>query len=140
MELNATFLIQAVILLLLIAWMSPVLFGPLLRVFDERERRTHGAAAEADAYRASADEKTAHVEQKTKEAQAKARVVLVSLREKAQEAERSQLAAAREKASARLEEARAELFATSQDARSALKVEADAIANEIVKKILGRVA
>ena len=66
--------------------------------------------------------------------------MLISLREKAQEAERAQLAAAREKAAARLEEARAELFAATQDARTALKGDADAIANEIVKKVLGRAA
>jgi F-type H+-transporting ATPase subunit b len=139
-ELNATVLIQAVIILVLMAWMSPVLFGPLMKVFDERERRTHGAAADAEKYLGAADEKTAFVEQKTKEAQAKARTVLTSLREKAQEAERAQLAAAREKAATRLEEARAELFAASQDARAALKGDADAIANEIVKKVLGRAA
>ncbi len=140
MELNATVLIQAVIILVLMAWMSPVLFGPLMKVFDERERRTHGAAAEAEKYLGAADEKTAYVEQKTKEAQARARTVLTSLREKAQEAERAHLAVAREKAAVRLDQARTELSTATNDARTALKGDADAIANEIVQKVLGRAA
>jgi F-type H+-transporting ATPase subunit b len=139
-ELNATVLIQAVIILVLMAWMSPVLFGPLMKVFDERERRTHGAAAEAEKYLGAADEKTAYVEQKTKEAQARARTVLTSLREKAQEAERAHLAVAREKAAVRLDQARTELSTATNDARTALKGDADAIANEIVQKVLGRAA
>ena len=140
MELNATVLIQAAIILALMGWMSPVLFGPLMKVFDERDRRIHGAAEEAKRQLGSADEKGAIVEQKTKEAQAKARTVLISLREKAREAERVELEAAREKAAARIEEARAELFAATETARLALKGDATAIADEIVKKVLGRAA
>lgn len=140
MELNATVLIQAVIILVLMAWLSPVLFGPLMKVFEERDRRIHGAAEEARKQLGSADEKGAIVEQKTKEAQAEARVVLTSLREKARESERSHLAAAREKSAARLDEARAELFAATESARTSLKSESAAIADEIVKKVLGRAA
>lgn len=140
MELNATVLIQAAIILVLMGWMSPVLFGPLMKVFDERDRRIHGAAEEARKQLGSADEKGAIVEQKTKEAQAKARTVLISLREQARESERVALEAAREKASARIDEARAELFAATETARVALKGDAQAIADEIVKKVLGRTA
>lgn len=140
MELNATVLIQAAIILVLMGWMSPVLFGPLMKVFDERDRRIHGAAEEARKQLGSADEKGAIVEQKTKEAQAKARTVLISLREQARESERVALEAAREKASARIDEARAELFAATETARVALKGDAAAIADEIVKKVLGRTA
>lgn len=140
MELNATVLIQAVIILVLMAWLSPVLFGPLMRVFDERDRRIHGAAEDAKKQLGSADEKTAVVEQKTKEAQLKARAVLIELREKARGVEHSVLEQARDKAANRLEEARAELFEATETARKALKGDANAIADDIVKKVLGRAA
>lgn len=140
MELNATVLIQAVIILVLMAWLSPVLFGPVMKVFEERDRRIHGAADEAKRQLVSADEKTAVVEQKTKEAQQKARAVLVDLREQARAIEQGVLDQARDKAAARLDEARAELFEAAETTRKALKGEANAIADEIVKKVLGRAA
>ncbi len=140
MELNATVLIQAIIVLVLMAWLSPVLFGPLMKVFEERERRTHGAAKDAEKYAGSANEKSAIVEQKTKEAQVEARNVLVQLREKASETEKAMIAKARESAASRLDEARAELFDATETARGALKGDANAIADEIVKKVLGRAA
>lgn len=140
MELNATVLIQAVIILVLMAWLSPVLFGPVMKVFEERDRRIHGAADEAKRQLVSADEKTAVVEQKTKEAQQKARAVLVDLREQARAIEQGVLDQARDKAAARIDEARAELFEAAETTRKALKGEANAIADEIVKKVLGRAA
>jgi F-type H+-transporting ATPase subunit b len=139
-ELNATVLIQAVIILVLMAWLSPVLFGPVMKVFEERDRRIHGAADEAKRQLVSADEKTAVVEQKTKEAQQKARAVLIDLREQARAVEQGVLDQARDKAAARLDEARAELFEATETTRKALKGDANAIADEIVKKVLGRAA
>lgn len=140
MELNATILIQAAIVLGLMAWLSPVLFGPLMKVFDEREKRIHGAADEAKARLGSADEKSALVEQKTKEAQAAARVVLNTLRDAAKVKETALLEKARENAGQRLEDARAELFAATETARKSLRDDAKGIADEIVKKVLGRAA
>jgi len=140
MELNATLLIQAAIVLGLMAWLSPMLFGPLMKVFDEREKRIHGAADEAKARLGSADEKSALVEQKTKEAQASARVVLVGLRDAAKVKEQAILDAAREAAAQRLEDARTELFDATESARKSLRADSKAIADEIVKKVLGRTA
>ena len=140
MELNATILIQGIILLALFAWLTPMLFSPLMKVFDERDRRIHGAAHEAKQYLGSADEKLAVVETRTKEAQAEARLILTDLREKAVAAEQTVLAAAREKANHRLDEARSELFEASEGARLKLKADAAVIADEIVKKVLGRAA
>jgi F-type H+-transporting ATPase subunit b len=140
MELNATILIQAVVVLVLMAWLSPVLFGPLMKVFDERERRIHGAAEEAKRRAGSADEKTALVDQRTKEAQAEARQILTGLREEAQQAEKTMLAKAREQASERLDEARSELFTATEDARRALKDDAARLADQVVQKVLGRAA
>ena len=140
MELNATILIQAAIVLSLMAFLSPVLFKPVLKVFDERERRIHGAADEAKRFLGSADEKSAVVEQKLQAAQAEARGVLQGLREKALEKERSLLDQARADAQVRIEKARGELRSATDDARAALKGDAGVMADEIVKKVLGRAA
>lgn len=140
MELNATILIQGIILLALFAWLTPMLFSPLMKVFDERDRRIHGAAHDAKQYLGAADEKTAIVEQKTREAQAAARVILGEMRDAASAAEANLLASAREKAAHRLDEARSELFEAQESARRALKADATVIADDIVKKVLGRAA
>lgn len=140
MELNATLLVQAVIILVLMAWLTPMLFSPVLKVFDERERRIHGAAEEARLRLNSAGEKSALVEQKTKEAQADARLILTGLRDQAKAKEQQLIDAARAAASFRLDEARSELFDASEKARVGLKDDAKNIADEIVKKVLGRAA
>jgi F-type H+-transporting ATPase subunit b len=139
-EINATFLIQLVLFLLLFVWLSQFLFAPFLRLFDERERRIVGAADEAKRYLGSADEKTALVEQKTREAQAEARKLLTDLRTEGARKEAEIIDEGRKKAQARLDEARAELFASTEEARAALKADSEKIAADIVVKILGRAA
>jgi len=139
-ELNATIFIQAVILIALMLWLSPMLFGPALRLFDERDKRIHGAAEETKRQLSSASEKSVVVEQRLQAAQAEARGVLAGLRDKAQQNERTLIETARADAGKRLDGARAELFTATDEARKALEADAAAMADDIVKKILGRVA
>ena len=138
MELNPTIFLQAFIIFVLMAWLSPMLFSPILRVFEERERRILGAADEARKQLGSADEIGAVIERRTRDAQGEARKVLGELRDRAVAAEHALLERARTDAANRVEEARAELFAATESARRALKDESKQIADDIVKKVLGR--
>lgn len=140
MELNATFLLQLSMFLFLLAWLSNFLFGPLMKVFDERERRIEGAADEAKTFRASADEAAGTIEAKLAAAQAEARSVLGELRDKGQDLERKHIEEARAAAQSRLEDARADLFAATESARGELKGDVEKIADSIVEKVLGRAA
>ena len=140
MELNATYFLQLFLFFALLAWLSPMLFDPFMRLFEERERRITGAADEAKRLMGSADEAAARIAQRTLEAQGEARKVLESLRLKAHERETEIIGAAREKASARLDEARADLFEASEEARRALRDDAKVLAADIVQKVLGRAA
>jgi len=47
LEINAVFIAQFLLFGLFVTLLKPLLFDPLLRVFEERERRTEGAKAEA---------------------------------------------------------------------------------------------
>jgi F-type H+-transporting ATPase subunit b len=47
LEITAVFLAQFVLFGLFITLLKPLLFDPLIRVFEEREKRTDGAKAEA---------------------------------------------------------------------------------------------
>lgn len=140
MELNATIFLQMAVFFTLLAWLSPMLFDPFIRLFEERERRIVGAAEEAKRLGGAAEERGALIAQKTAEAQADARKVLAELRTQAQAKEAQIIAAAREKASNRLEEARADLFEATEEARRSLKDDAKAISADIVQKVLGRAA
>jgi F-type H+-transporting ATPase subunit b len=139
-ELNATFLLQLAIFLLLVAFLSPVLFRPFMRLFEERERRIVGAKDEAQALAGSADEKAEIIAQKTAEAQAEARRVLTTLRARAAEREHEILEAAKKAAATRIDDAREELFAQTEHTRASLKTDADKLAAAVVEKGLGRAA
>ena len=140
MELNATFFLQLVLFFALLAWLSPMLFDPFLRLFEEREHRITGAADEAKRLAGSADEAAARIAERTQQAQLEARQVLNDLRVKAAAREAEIIDAAREKASARLDEARADLFESTEEARRALRDEAKKLSSDIVEKVLGRAA
>lgn len=140
MELNATIFLQAAIFFVLLGWLTPTLFQPFLKLFEERERRIVGAAEEAKRLSGSADERAALIEQKTRDAQADARRVLAGLRIKSAEREAEIIAAARSKAGERLEEARADLFEASEEARRTLREQAKGLSGDIAHKILGRAA
>ncbi len=140
MELNASLLIQLAIFLGLLAWLANVLFAPMGKVFDERERRIDGAADEAVAMRAGADEKAHLIDQKLAEAQAEARDRLNALREAGLAKQREIVEAARVQSQAKLDEARGTLAEKAESARQDLHADANKIANDIVEKVLGRAA
>lgn len=140
MELNATVFLQLVAFLLLLAWLSTVLFAPLMRVYDERERRIEGAADEARQLREGASQKAGVVDKRLAEAGEEARRILDDLRSKGLEREKELIDAARQKAASRLEDAQADLFAVSEEVKASLKDDAKAISDQIVTKVLGRVA
>lgn len=140
MEINATLLLQLALFLVLLVWLSTVLISPLLRIYEERERRIEGAADEAVKLRQGASEKADLVDQRLKEANAEARQILDQLRAKGQEKEREIVDAAREKAGSQLADAQAELFAATEEIKGELKADADKIAADIASKVLGRAA
>lgn len=140
MELNATVFLQLVAFLLLLAWLSTVLFGPLMRVYDEREKRIEGSAEEARRLREGASQKAGVVEKRLAEAQEEARRILEDLRNKGLEKEREIIESARQKAASRLEDAQADLFAVSEEVKGKLRDDAKAISEQIVQKVLGRAA
>lgn len=76
MEINITLLVQLGLVLLLLGFLSRMLFAPMLAVFEERERRIDGARADAQRLQAQANADFAEVEEKTRASLMKARVVL----------------------------------------------------------------
>jgi F-type H+-transporting ATPase subunit b len=140
MELNATIFLQMAVFFTLLAWLSPMLFDPFIKLFEERERRIVGAAIEAKQLAGAAQERTALIAHKTAEAQVEARKVLAELRAQGQQREAHIVADARAAAGVRLQQARTELSGATENARRSLQADAKALSNEIVLKVLGRAA
>lgn len=140
MELNITVFLQLAIFLFLFGFLSEVLFKPMIRLFEERERRIDGAATEAKRLRDSADAAADTIDQRLASAQLDARKVLADLRDKGAAVEKKLVDDARAQAQARLDDQRGELFAMTEDAKATLKDDADKLAGEIVQKVLGRAA
>lgn len=140
MELNATVFLQLIAFLLLLAWLSTVLFAPLMRVYDEREKRIEGASDEARQLREGASQKAGVVDKRLAEAQEEARRILEELRSKGLEKERELTEGARKKAASRIEDAQADLFAVAEEVKGKLRDDAKAISDQIVKKVLGHAA
>ena len=140
MELNVTFFIQLILFLGLLAWLGPVLFKPMLRLYDERERRIEGAAEEARTLKIGLAAKEGEIGDRTREAHEAARAVFTKMREETLAEERNTIGKAKSQANARLQDARKELKSAGTKAEVELKVEADKIAAKIAEKVLGRVA
>jgi F-type H+-transporting ATPase subunit b len=139
-ELNATLLLQLAGFLFLLAFLSKALFEPFLRLFEERERRIEGARASAGQYENLVEEKAMEIDQRLSIAQKEARAILLGLKEEGNKTHAKLVEQAREDATNRLDDARAELFAATQEARSDLNAKAEAMAELIAKKVLGRAA
>jgi F-type H+-transporting ATPase subunit b len=120
MELNATIIVQLAVILTLMLWLSKVLFGPLLRLFDEREARIQGAKAEAQALEGQSADKAVYIDERMKRAQKDAREILSSLKaegaayqrqltDKARSEAREKMTVAKERIHGELEKARSEM-------------------------------
>jgi F-type H+-transporting ATPase subunit b len=139
-ELNATILLQLAAFLFLLSFLSKMLFEPFLRLFEERERRIEGAQKSAGQYESLVAEKASQIDLRLGDAQREARATLVKLKEEGAKTQTKLIEQAKEEASGRVDDARAELFAATQEARSTLNAEAEAMAELIAQKVLGRAA
>ncbi len=137
-SLDASFGIQIASFFLLWLVLKQLLFDPMLRVLEERERRTLGneraaqrLRAEAEALRAECDERLAAVRHELLEQSEETRKA-------ARTEERRIIAQARAAAARHLAAARAEIAAQAEAARAALRADAQAIAAQMAEKVLGR--
>jgi F-type H+-transporting ATPase subunit b len=137
-DVDLTFVVQLVLFVLLTLILKPVLFDPMLKLFEERERRIEGAKVQAR----HTDEKSATALAKYETEMAKARNAANAERDKlrAEGAKKEQeiLAAVRASAARTLEEGRRQVQAEGDKARAALKAESGAMARDLASRVLGR--
>lgn len=137
-DFDLTFLAQFVLFTFFILLLKPLLFDPLLRVFEEREKRTKGALVEGG----SLDEQTAALmaryEQEVEQIRQEAGKEREALRRDAAALEAKLLAEARAETARFLEEGKARISSEVAQMRKELEEAQPALAAEIASKVLGR--
>ncbi len=136
MEVNSTLLIQLVIFLGLLGVLSRSLFTPMLKLFEERERRIQGAQAEAVELHKQAQAKLEETERRIHDAQREAKQALFDLQAEGARFHREILDKARDETQKRMQEASKELTAQISELRQELSGEQGALSQLVVGKFL----
>ncbi len=133
----------SVLIVFLTTWvlvwiLDRVLFRPVLHILDERERRTKGYRAEARAMEAECARLRAHYDEAVKRARAEGYQLVEARRREALEWREQFLMSVREQARAAVERVRRELAEQVQEAKPQLEREAEVLAREVTRHVLGR--
>ena len=138
LDFDATLLVQAGFIIALWLILKPLLFDPMLKLFEEREKRIEGAKLRARRI----DEKSADARAEYEEAMAKSRAEGETEREKLRaeglRKENELLAKVRAETLQRVGSARAEIDRDVAATRAALQPHTNAIAKDLAKRVLGR--
>jgi F-type H+-transporting ATPase subunit b len=135
-DLTALIMVGLFILLMLV--LKPLLFDPMLKLFEERETRTVGTIAKARAI----DEISVQAETKYQTEMAKARAAGNAARERLRaeglRAENELLSKVRQATSKTLEEGKQQALAEAEKVRATLRVESVQLAKDLASRVLGR--
>jgi F-type H+-transporting ATPase subunit b len=137
-DFDATFLVQLVLFVALTLVLKPLLFDPMLKLFEEREKLTDGAKAQAR----HMDEKSARALTEYETAMATARAAANAERERVRaeglKREQEILTAVREATAKVLEEGKRAAKAEAEQARASLHADASVLAQDLADRVLGR--
>ena len=137
-DFDVTVLVQIALFLVLLAVLKPVLFDPMLKLFEERERRIDGAKLAAR----KVDEASAGALSKYEAEMAKARTSANAERDKLRnegvKTELEILAKVRATTAGTLDEGRKRIREQLESARTALKGDVTVLAKDMAARVLGR--
>lgn len=133
-----TLLVQVAVIVTLWVVLHRLWFGPALRVIHERTKRSEGALEEARAVQAEAEALRARHATAIEEARAEAQREMQEIVRSAEAEQRRLIGDARDEAQRVLNDARARIAEEVSVARRDLRTQADQIAREVARKVLGR--
>ncbi len=138
LEINATFIAQFVLFGLFVSLLKPLLFDPLLRVFEERERRTDGAKKKARAMDAEAGKLLQRYETALAQVRREAGVERERLRAETAKLEARIMAEARAETALIIETGKARIAAEVAGLRRELSTRKPELEAQIASRILER--
>lgn len=137
-DFDLTFVLQMVVFATLIVVLKPLLFEPVLRIFQEREQRTEGARDSARAMQEEAGELLSRYEKELAKVHDVARQERDRVRAEAAKVEAEVMAQARETANHILDEGRKRLDDERRQLQFALGRESERLARNVAEAVLGR--
>jgi F-type H+-transporting ATPase subunit b len=138
LDFDLTFLVHLVAFAVLVMILKPLLFDPLLKLFEERERRTEGAKLLARKMDEKAGELLQRYERELEAVRQTAAQERERLRAEGAKLEAQILAEARAEVARLVEQGRARLEAERKVLRTELSTRAVDIARDIASRVLGR--
>ncbi len=137
-DLDASLLVQIVLFVVLLVFLKPLLFEPMLKLFEEREKRIEGTRREAS----KEDERSAKALAKYEAVLAKAREAGAAerdaLRAEGARKEAEIMARVRSLAATTIEQGRTTLASEAKRTRAELTTEAATLGRAIASQVLGR--
>jgi F-type H+-transporting ATPase subunit b len=137
-DVDATFLVQLVLFIGLTLVLKPILFDPMLKLFEERERRIDGAKAQARKIDETSTTALTKYETEMAKARATANADRDKIRAEGLAREQQILSGVRAATSKRMEDGKRLARAEAERARAALKAEATGISRDLASRVLGR--
>ncbi|MGA2450062.1 MAG: ATP synthase F0 subunit B [Polyangiaceae bacterium] len=137
-DVDLTFVVVGVLFVALTLILKPLLFDPLLKLFEEREKRTEGARAQARQLDERSTAALATIETTMSKAREAAGAERETLRAEAARREQEILAAVRSATAKTVEDGKRVAQAEADRVREALRADAQALSRELAARVLGR--
>src|SRR5262249_2291209 len=137
-DIDGTLFIQFALFLAMLAVLSRFLFRPYLQLRDQRDKGITGARHEAHEMESRAAKMVADYDAKLPRAKQRGGEERARLRSEGAARERQLLGAARDEAGRVLDDARQSIAKQTEAARTTLAGEANVLAKQMARKILGR--
>jgi len=137
-DIDGTLLLQFLLFVTMVIVLSRFLFRPYLKMRDERDKGIAGARHEAHEMESRASKMVADYDAKLTRAKQRGGEERARLRSEGAARERQLLGAARDEAGKILDGARKTISKQTETARATLTAEANVLAKQMAKKILGR--
>jgi F-type H+-transporting ATPase subunit b len=136
-DLDATVIVQIVLFLFLLGILKPLLFNPMLKLFEEREKRIEGAKLEARRMDEASAGALSKYESEMQKARAAGNTEREKFRAEGAKAENEILDKVRAAIAHSLEQGRKQLVADTEHVRAALKADSAALAAQLASRVLG---
>jgi F-type H+-transporting ATPase subunit b len=136
-DLDITLVGQIVLLLVLLVVLKPLLFEPMLRLFEERERRIDGAKVQARRLDEASAGALTKYEAEMQKARSAGNLEREKLRAQGAKEENEILGKVRESTAKALEQGRSQLAAQATETRKTLRAEAGALGRQVAARVLG---
>jgi F-type H+-transporting ATPase subunit b len=137
-NLDLSLVVEIVLFLVFWAIMSRVLFAPVARLMEERERRTDGTQVQAQAMLEEGKRLQEQYEAEIAKARAEGEAIKGQIRGEAARARDLIMAQGHEAATQRTQSMRAEIRRELESARQTIIGQAESLAQDIAEKVLGR--